>query len=424
MRIPVKKGVQAFLLACCVLGVNVLYVFLQQEIKQHSSAAEFFQQDGGKQSQEDVPKLGRSLFERSRRSMLNESYNLKENVTDQGEGVNGKNKAFLSHKADSKSSKTVSQVFQDPSKKSSAFHHTNNNNNNNKILKNNAQFTNGYNHNNAVYKNEVKLSEVFVSVKTTGKFHASRIPILLETWVVMGRDAVHFFTDVEDEELKSKILPGRLINTNCSARHTRAALCCKMSLEFDMFLASKRKWFCHVDDDTYLNIPALLRLLKQYNSTGDWYLGKPSLNHPLEIKDIEYPKQKTAFWFATGAGFCVSRGLALKMMPYAGGGRLRSVCEKVRLPDDCSIGFIIYYYMKKELTVVPGFHSHLEGLWLIKPRDLENHITFSYGQSGHATNVVRVGGFSQGSDPTRFRSIHCHLYPNLPQCANIEKDFR
>lgn len=30
-------------------------------------------------------------------------------------------------------------------------------------------------------------------------------------------------------------------------------------------------------------------------------------------------QQKIAFWFATGgAGFCISRSLALKMVPYAG----------------------------------------------------------------------------------------------------------
>jgi len=333
--------------------------------------------------------------------MKNDSLDVAENSTSVG---TADSKSFLSP-----TSKSLSQLH-DPSTKNNAFH--------SRVTA--ARFS----QHQQVNTNEVKLSEVFVSVKTTKIFHQSRIPLLLDTWVVLGRDAVHFFTDEDDPDLKSRILPGRLINTNCSARHTRSALCCKMSLEFDMFLASKRKWFCHVDDDTYVNIPGLLRLLKQYNSSGDWYLGKPSLNHPLEIKDIESPNQKTAFWFATGgAGFCISRGLALKMMPYAGGGKLKSVCEKVRLPDDCSIGFIVYYYMKRELTVVPGFHSHLEGLWLIKPRDLENHLTFSYGQSGHRTNVVRVPGFSQDSDPTRFRSIHCHLYPNLPQCVNLQKDY-
>lgn len=36
--------------------------------------------------------------------------------------------------------------------------------------------------------------------------------------------------------------PGaNIINTNCSAAHTRQALCCKMSVEYDKFIESQRK---------------------------------------------------------------------------------------------------------------------------------------------------------------------------------------
>nr|ACN66457.1 fringe [Neanthes arenaceodentata] len=362
MRLPLKKCLQVTGIGLCFLVVNVFYTSLVEEIKKVSN-----NNKSGQNGQVwDQPKLGRALFERSRGA--NESLEFAENGTSKSE--------------------TSSNSLRD----------------------------------NFSHSREVQLSDVFISVKTTKKFHTSRVNLLLETWVSIGREAVHFFTDANDSGLERKVMAGRLINTNCSARHARAALCCKMSLEFDRFLASKRKWFCHVDDDTYVNIPGLLRLLQQYNSNGDWYLGKPSLNHPLEIKDIETPNKKTAFWFATGgAGFCLSRGIALKMMPFTGGGKLKSICEKVRLPDDCSIGFIVYYYMNKELTVIPGFHSHLEGLWLIQPRDLENHITFSYARTGNTVNIVRVPGFPRDSDPTRFRSIHCHLYPNLPQCVKMKQ---
>lgn len=33
-----------------------------------------------------------------------------------------------------------------------------------------------------------------------------------------------------------------IINTNCSAAHTRQALCCKMSVEYDKFIESQKKW--------------------------------------------------------------------------------------------------------------------------------------------------------------------------------------
>lgn len=51
---------------------------------------------------------------------------------------------------------------------------------------------------------------------------------------------------------------------------------------------------------------------------------------------------KVRFWFATGgAGFCISRALALRMLPVAGGGKLISIGDRIRFPDDVTVGFII-----------------------------------------------------------------------------------
>lgn len=44
------------------------------------------------------------------------------------------------------------------------------------------------------------------------------------------------------------------------------------------------RWFCHVDDDNYVNVPALDELLKMYNPIGDWYLGRTSTPKPLRIQ--------------------------------------------------------------------------------------------------------------------------------------------
>jgi fringe protein len=48
---------------------------------------------------------------------------------------------------------------------------------------------------------------------------------------------------------------------------------------------------CHFDDDTYVNIPELVELLQKYKYNEDWYLGKPSLRHPMEISDPD-PKHR------------------------------------------------------------------------------------------------------------------------------------
>lgn len=75
-----------------------------------------------------------------------------------------------------------------------------------------------------------------------------------------------------------------------------------------------------MDDDNYVNVGALLKFLARYPHTQDMYVGKPSLDRPIEATErLGDNKMKPVnFWFATGgAGFCISRGLALKMMPWA-----------------------------------------------------------------------------------------------------------
>ena len=45
------------------------------------------------------------------------------------------------------------------------------------------------------------------------------------------------------------------------------------------------RWFCHVDDDNYVNPRALLKLLKTFPQTRDVYLGRPSLNRPIRASE-------------------------------------------------------------------------------------------------------------------------------------------
>ncbi|XP_065584716.1 fringe glycosyltransferase-like, partial [Artemia franciscana] len=128
--------------------------------------------------------------------------------------------------------------------------------------------------------------DLFISVKTTLNYHKPRLDLILKTWYKLARDQVWFFTDSDDPEYSEKT-NGHLINTNCSASHNRRSLCCKMSAEFDAFLESDRKWFCHFDDDNYVNVPKLVKLLQQRSWQDDWYLGKPSIRAPLEILNRE-----------------------------------------------------------------------------------------------------------------------------------------
>lgn len=263
-----------------------------------------------------------------------------------------------------------------------------------------------------------ELRDIFISIKTTNKNHKTRLKVLLDTWVQFAINQTYVFTDSEDQFLQGMLPTNHVINTNCSNQHTRKALCCKMALEYDIYMNTEKRWFCHMDDDTYLNVPKLVQLLQKYNHTLDWYIGKPSLKHPIEVEDRANLGQKLAFWFATGgAGFCISQALALKMLPFTGGGKLMTAGEQIRLPDDCTIGYIINYLLHKELTVINEFHSHLEALGQVKQSDIKDQITISFYSDSVRTNVVEVNGFSQEEDPTRFYSVHCYLNPYLSRCV-------
>ncbi|XP_019412043.1 PREDICTED: beta-1,3-N-acetylglucosaminyltransferase radical fringe, partial [Crocodylus porosus] len=241
------------------------------------------------------------------------------------------------------------------------------------------------------------------------------------TWISRARAQTFIFTDWEDRELRLRA-GDRVINTNCSAVHTRQALCCKMSVEYDKFLESGQKWFCHVDDDNYVNPRALLRLLSAFSHSQDVYVGRPSLDHPMEAADHARSDGSTTvkFWFATGgAGFCISRGLALKMSPWASLGNFISTAERVRLPDDCTIGYIIEGLLDVRLLHSPLFHSHLENLQRLQGEAVLQQVTLSYGGPENKHNVVSVGGaFGLQQDPTRFRSVHCLLYPDTTWCPS------
>ncbi|KOB72460.1 Fringe, partial [Operophtera brumata] len=225
---------------------------------------------------------------------------------------------------------------------------------------------------------KITLDDIFISVKTTKHYQYTRLPIILKTWYQLAKQQTWFFTDTENRQHQNQT-NGHMVNTNCSASHQRKHLCCKMSVEYDHFLESGKKWFCHFDDDNYVNVPRLVSVLQKYNNQGDWYLGRTSIYKPFWY----------SFWFATGgAGFCISRSLALKMSPLASGGKFISICEGIRFPDDVSMGFLIEHVMKQNLTIVPEFHSHLEQMKLLPPETLRDQISFSYSKGKDEWNVV------------------------------------
>jgi hypothetical protein len=52
-----------------------------------------------------------------------------------------------------------------------------------------------------------------------------------------------------------------------------------------MLIQFPSSWFCHFDDDQYVNVAALEAKLRQFDPREEWYLGKPSIGKPLDILD-------------------------------------------------------------------------------------------------------------------------------------------
>ncbi|XP_063962068.1 fringe glycosyltransferase-like [Lytechinus pictus] len=98
-------------------------------------------------------------------------------------------------------------------------------------------------------ESKTEISDVFIGVKTTRKYHSSRLQLILDTWYSLAPEEIYFFTDVDDSELQEKT-NGHMVNTGCGQGYAMLTLCCKLSIIISMFHeTSKRcKWterVCH-----------------------------------------------------------------------------------------------------------------------------------------------------------------------------------
>ncbi|XP_056615847.1 beta-1,3-N-acetylglucosaminyltransferase manic fringe [Triplophysa dalaica] len=267
-------------------------------------------------------------------------------------------------------------------------------------------------------KSLLEISDIFIGVKTTGRFHKTRLALLLETWISRTKDHTFIFTDSSDEDISREGF--NVVVTNCPPEHSHQALSCKMAAEYHHFMASGKKWFCHVDDDNYLNPGALLSFLSGFSVESEIYVGKPSLDRPMRAHELMKGNKtrEVRFWFATGgAGFCLSRKLAERMAPWASGPRFEQTSEVIMLPDDCTVGFIVEIRLGISMVHSNMFHSHLENLLRLTPSDIPKQVTLGYGWFENKLNSVELKGvFTEDEDPSRFRTVHCLLYPTTSWC--------
>ena len=99
----------------------------------------------------------------------------------------------------------------------------------------------------------------------------------------------------------------------------RTALSCKQGYELQIAIESKSQpnWFCHFDDDTFLNFDRLKSLLGEFDPLEDHYFGKRTISEPISIPhhlDGGAKKLSKPFFFGTGgAGWCLSKSVLSKL---------------------------------------------------------------------------------------------------------------
>lgn len=233
-----------------------------------------------------------------------------------------------------------------------------------------------------------EMRDILLTVKTTAKNHKTRVKLLLDVWAPEALEKTFLVTDKvpgDDFNLLQK-LPGRVIQSYCDDSHSREDLSCKMNFELSILKNAIKnnqppKWYCHFDDDTFLNFEALQNHLSSYPEDEPIYTGKKSISKPVQItyrSNDGTNIQSKPFHFATGgAGWCINRPMYQRLITLLShDSDFTRISRTTGLPDDMTIGFLIESELGEQLKSVEKFHSHLEDLDQLKnPSD---QITLSY----------------------------------------------
>ena len=108
---------------------------------------------------------------------------------------------------------------------------------------------------------ESPLESVHFSVKTTESLHDDRLSLLARTWFqTVPKGNLYVVTDVWNSSTSFKGF--KLYSTTCPKGHGLKGLSCKSGVEYDLYYSAvdkgaTYKWFCHFDDDIYVNAAAL-----------------------------------------------------------------------------------------------------------------------------------------------------------------------
>ncbi|XP_065898738.1 beta-1,3-N-acetylglucosaminyltransferase manic fringe-like isoform X2 [Dysidea avara] len=299
---------------------------------------------------------------------------------------------------------------------------------------------------------------IFFSVKTMSKYHDIRLPFLLLTWLQAVKNklstlpglklepvlTVSIVTDGSHNNSSVSLIQKagfNMIVTDCPLVRAIAGICCKIGAAFAAYYQAMEQhkddrdsyqWFCHFDDDVYVNVPQLSKLLQQYDPHQPYYLGKyPQLhrryNMPIKATALDRLKERNLttkldkYRYATGATYCLSQALMMEAKPYLNGKHTYyNSCRLTSLPnsDDIPLGFVIGVLLGYNLTIIDTMCSQYDVYVNTTEQQLLNYVTISYLTSKNKTTYGHTVPLTSRfkDDPTRFMTYHCLLYPKVSWC--------
>ena len=264
-------------------------------------------------------------------------------------------------------------------------------------------------------------NRIMYLVRTSAKLYEQRLIHLLETWIEQVSDDTYFVSDLILPKINRhhQLLTQKTCGTD---KHTLPSLCCKTAHEFLFYnhLFDKYDWFCHFDDDQYVNVNNLNHYLSKFDTRKAFYIGRNSWPNQLKRSKEPYPH---AFWFATlGAGVCLSKRVIVLLRPYT----LQPTefvdgCRRENYHDDIYVGFLINAYLNTSLTKSNLFHSHLEKFFYQDEKKFQQifkqQITFGFRRPDRYPNFL-PDLFPHSSDPYRMQTLHCLLHSHLRKCKH------
>ncbi|GAU89411.1 hypothetical protein RvY_01962 [Ramazzottius varieornatus] len=276
---------------------------------------------------------------------------------------------------------------------------------------------------------------LFLTVRTTPVKHHSRLKASQDTWIKDAADMkssdgkkttkIYVVTDSYTRKSTQENLDGSHIiyETHCG-RSIIQSQGCSLHKELSLFytVADHARWFCHVDDDAYINVPALLVLLSQHNHEEPFYIGRRSL--PTGIWGWDHLNKKHIMVdFVTGQVICLSKTAMEMLKPLVT--ELKHPWNFLRLtrhhPDDIILGYIFQHYLHMSITESQRMYIQYDDLRNLTETDIRNAATMSYGRRNvfvlpreNATVVA------EDSISKRFHALHSYYTQKSRDCQKPE----